>query len=80
MSNRHMCCICHAMPAMIHFIDGDRSNYAQGNLAALCHRHYRRANLPESDPERLDPDEIRRAKSSWQRECLASLLGLRGKG
>jgi len=61
------------MPAIIHYIDGDRTNRAPDNLASLCPHHLELAIHHQSE---LSPTQIIEFKTRWEKSCLSILMGL----
>jgi hypothetical protein len=59
------------MPATIHFIDGDRTNCALGNMVALCPEHFIQAQ--GVDPQ-LPAEVLRTFKRNWERQCIRDLI------
>ena len=67
--NQHACCICGKSGVQIHHINGDHSDNDPSNLAVLCIRHHDDATKPRGMSARLNADQIKEYKATWEKAC-----------
>jgi hypothetical protein len=76
LGNRHACCVCQHPRVQLHHIDGNPSNSASENIAALCLEHHDMASMQIGLTRKLQPDQIRTYKAEWEKRCSTDIQAL----
>lgn len=75
-ANRHACAVCQKRRVQLHHIDGDPSNHAVDNLAALCLEHHDMATMTGALTRKLTASDVIHYKTAWEGRCAADDLAL----
>lgn len=76
LANRHACCVCQKHPVQIHHIDSDSANNQISNLATLCLPHHDQASMQIGLTKKLQPDQVRHYKETWEAKCKKDIQAL----
>jgi hypothetical protein len=76
LANRHACCVCQKPRVQLHHIDGDPANNDPANIASLCLDHHDMASMQVGLTKKLQPDEVRAYKATWEARCTADITAL----
>lgn len=75
-ANRHACCVCQQPRVQLHHIDGDPSNNDPSNIAAVCLTHHDMASMVIGLTKKLQPDQVRHYKATWEASCARDIWAL----